>query len=81
MKKTLTFSTNIKCGGCVEKIGPVLEQDERIIKWEIDLESPEKSLLIETEILSAKEIQAIGKTAGFTLKEKKAGFLRIFSGR
>ena len=81
MKKKLTFYTDIKCNGCVEKIAPLLEEEKSIINWEIDLKNPKKPLVIETDSLSGKQIQALGKTAGFTLKEKKAGFLRIFNER
>ena len=75
MKKTLKFTTNLKCGGCVTKITPYLEKNPQVTHWEVDLEKPEKPLIVQVEGLNAAEIIQMGKAAGFEFKEKRAGFL------
>jgi len=42
--EVLRFKTNIKCDGCLSKIGPVLNQEFGEDNWEIDLKSLDKVL-------------------------------------
>ena len=46
---TLKFKTTIKCGGCLIKAQNALELIDGIIEWNVDLESPQKTLTISTE--------------------------------
>ncbi len=59
------FQTNVKCGGCIAAITPSLNQEEGIIKWEVDLASPQRVLTVETEGLVAEEVTALLKKAGY----------------
>jgi len=46
-----SFKTNFKCEGCVDKVKPKLDQlqpSKDIDKWEVNLESAEKTLSVET---------------------------------
>jgi copper chaperone len=61
---TLKFKTNIKCGGCVATVTPVL--NEISSHWSVDTENPEKILSIETdEPVNPKEVINVLDTAGF----------------
>jgi copper chaperone len=64
--KTLKFKSNIKCSGCIGKVTPYLNKQKGIVKWTVDILSPEKILTVEAENIEAKEvIEAVNK-AGFT---------------
>ena len=62
--KTLKFSTNAKCGGCVARIGEALGKVVPEGKWSIDLSTPERVLTVETD-MSAEEIVRIVTEAGY----------------
>ncbi len=63
--ESLKFKTNIKCGGCIAKVAPALNEEKKILKWEVDTASPDRILSIETEHLNAQEITSIIAKAGF----------------
>lgn len=67
----LTFSSNIACNGCLSKVQPVLDQLEGIHSWEVDLESPEKIVTVETTTCEAEEIKQAVATVGYKLVEKE----------
>lgn len=46
---TLTFKTNIKCAGCIEKTTGVLNEVAGENNWEVDTKSADKLLTITTE--------------------------------
>ncbi|TLU94192.1 heavy-metal-associated domain-containing protein [Dyadobacter sediminis] len=66
--ETLKFKTNIKCGGCIATVTPFLNADEAVQNWEVDLQSPERILKVETSH-SSQEIQQLIKKAGYTAEE------------
>jgi hypothetical protein len=39
-----TFSTTLTCGGCLQKVTPLLDSEPTINKWEADLNDPRKLL-------------------------------------
>jgi copper chaperone len=47
--ETLKFKTNIKCGGCIATVTPVLNNLEGINKWDVDVNNPDKVLTVETK--------------------------------
>ncbi|HEV7347506.1 hypothetical protein [Telluribacter sp.] len=63
--ETLKFKTNIKCGGCIATVMPHLNADEAIKNWEVDLQSPDRILTVDTD-KSADEVAELVKEAGFT---------------
>lgn len=67
--KTLKFKSNIKCMGCVGKVSPFLDAQKDINKWEVNIYSPEKTLTVETENLSAEDIAKEIEKAGFKAEE------------
>ena len=43
----LKFKTNIKCGGCIATVTPILNNISNITKWEVDTVNPDKILTVE----------------------------------
>ena len=66
--KTRKFKTNAKCGGCVAKIGTQLSTILPVGQWSIDLDSPDKTLMIISDIDPEEVIRAVEK-AGFKAEE------------
>ncbi len=66
--ETLKFKTNIKCGGCIAAVTPFLDADDQIAKWQVDLESADRILTVQTD-QSAEEISALVKKAGYQAEE------------
>jgi len=65
--ETLRFKTSLKCGGCIRAITPGLESLNTIDTWNVDLESPDKTLEITaTEDISDKVIESV-KKAGYQI--------------
>ncbi|MDD6210612.1 MAG: cation transporter [Bacteroidales bacterium] len=62
--ETKKFKTNAKCGGCVAKIAEVLDGEIKRDQWSMDLNQPEKTLTITTD-LSDNEIVSLIQKAGF----------------
>ncbi len=46
--KTLTFKTNIKCGGCIAAVTPFLNEAVGAGNWQVDTQNPNKILTVET---------------------------------
>ncbi len=62
------YKTNIKCNGCKTAVTAFLNQEKRINKWEVDLNSPDKILTIEGENIDSKEIVELLKTGGYKIE-------------
>ena len=67
--KILTFTSNIACNGCVSKVKPFLDELEGVIKWEVDIENPQKILTVESSEVSADQIQEAVIKAGYQLED------------
>jgi len=63
--KTLQFTTNINCGGCVAKVKSMLDTANGISQWSIDTTKPNKPLTVETETLNDSDIIALIALKGF----------------
>ncbi|HRH11185.1 MAG TPA: heavy-metal-associated domain-containing protein [Bacteroidia bacterium] len=63
--ETLKFKTNIKCGGCIEKVTPFLKELTSVLKWEVNTSVADKILTIESSDSDSKKIiEALAK-AGY----------------
>jgi copper chaperone CopZ len=62
--ETLKFKTNIKCTGCLAKVTPSLNETVGENNWKVDLEAPDRTLIIENST-SENEVVAAVKEAGF----------------
>jgi hypothetical protein len=65
--KTLSFKTNINCGGCVAKVTPFLNDNTAILSWRVDTQSPDKILTVEGYI-TENQLTNLITQAGFELK-------------
>lgn len=63
--ETLKFKTNIKCGACVAKVTPHLNDVDGIERWAVDLQSPERLLTVEAEGVTTDEVQKALTDAGY----------------
>jgi len=66
--RTLKFKSTIKCMGCVAQVKPFLDQAGGIIKWDVDISAPSKTLSIETETMKADEISSLLEKAGYKIE-------------
>lgn len=63
--ETLKFKTNIKCGACVAKVTPGLNEVVGKNKWNVDLTHPDRILTVENvepKILSST-LEKVGYVA------------------
>ena len=67
--KILTFTSNIACNGCVSKVKPFLDELEGVTKWKVDIENPQKILSVQSNELSADQIQEAVIKAGYQLED------------
>jgi len=67
--KKLVFKTNIKCTGCLSKVSPVLDAEKGIQEWEVDLESENRTLTVQTSELNAEEVKKAVEKGGFSAEE------------
>jgi copper chaperone len=66
----LKFKTNMKCDGCVSTVKPYLDNTAEIKTWSVDLNSPEKTLTIETDSLKKDDVISILSKAGFKAESR-----------
>jgi copper chaperone len=66
--ETISFKTNMKCSGCIEKIAPVLNELAGKDHWVVDLQNPDKRLTVSAESIQAKDIQSAVERAGFKIE-------------
>ena len=67
--KQYQFKTNINCSGCVARVTPVLNGNEKIKDWKVDIDNPQKILTVETESLNEEQVKAIVQKAGYRAEE------------
>ncbi|MEM9859332.1 MAG: DUF4396 domain-containing protein [Bacteroidota bacterium] len=65
--KTLVLKTDLHCQGCVNKISPLLEQNDDIKKWAIDLEPKVKTLTVQGENISSFTVNQLLQQAGYSV--------------
>jgi copper chaperone len=63
--KKYQFKTNIMCAGCIQTVKPFLDKNSEISTWEVDLQSPDKILTVESAVLSEEPIKSIVNKAGY----------------
>jgi copper chaperone len=68
---SLKFKTNINCNGCRMRVTPFLDKAEGIIKWEVNVDNPDKILSVETASLTAPDIINVVSKAGYFAEEIK----------
>lgn len=67
--KILKYKTNIKCGGCEDKVAPYLNEIDGISRWDVDTTSPDNVLAIQAEdLLNDSIVVSAVKEAGFKIE-------------
>ncbi|MFM2376700.1 MAG: hypothetical protein RLZZ165_1797 [Bacteroidota bacterium] len=61
----MKFKTNIKCGGCVSTVTPVLDAAVGMGNWTVDLADPLRTLHIKTESVSPADIRSRLAAVGY----------------
>lgn len=64
-----SYQTDIKCGGCLAKVAPHLNEEFGQGNWKVDIHDPRKVLTIELEAeIDDSEVQQAVSKAGFYAK-------------
>ena len=66
--ETKVFETDIHCNNCVEKIRPILDKEESIASWAVDLEPAQATLSITGEHVKKRHINNLLGEAGYSVK-------------
>ena len=53
----------------MSKVKPFLDELEGVIKWEVDIENPQKILTVQSSEISADQIQEAVIKAGYQLED------------
>jgi copper chaperone CopZ len=62
----IRFKTTLKCNGCIAAVKPSLDAIDGLVKWEINLSTPDR--ILTTQVISAdvnKKIVNAFKAAGY----------------
>lgn len=65
MMNTLRLKTNLNCNACVAAVQPYLDREPSISSWRVDIGTPEKTLTVEGDFVSADNVKAAVAKAGF----------------
>ncbi len=63
--KKYTFTTNIQCSNCLSKVSLKLNEQSGIQAWQVDLQDPDRTLTVETDVLNSEDIKKAVLKAGF----------------
>lgn len=66
--ETLQFKTTIKCAGCLEKVTPFLNKQLTPEEWNVDILTPSKILTVNSDKVTAEEVEEKVKQAGFQIE-------------
>lgn len=61
----IKFKTNINCTGCLSKVSPVLDGENAIKSWNVDLNHQDRILTIKTDFPESLDVPQIVEKAGF----------------
>lgn len=65
--ETVTLKTNLHCEGCVNNIRPLLDADQSINGWSVDLKPDIKTLTVTGDQVSSKHINSLLDQAGYAI--------------
>lgn len=64
MTTTKQFKTNLRCGSCVAAVKPHLDREPGVVRWEVDVASPDRTLTVDGEA-PAEAVKAAVSRGGF----------------
>lgn len=59
------FKTNLRCGGCVGTIAPVLDAAPGVKSWSAETDSPDKVLTVEGDDVSRDRVAGLLRSVGY----------------
>jgi copper chaperone len=65
----IKLKTSLKCNGCLATITPFLNQLEGLGEWSVDLVDPNRTLTAEVSAISAEDVIAVIRKAGFSAEK------------
>ncbi len=60
----MKFKTNIKCASCIAAVTPFLNETAGEGKWQVDLTSPDRTLIVEP-VATEEKIKVALQKAGY----------------
>ncbi len=66
MMEKIKLKTDLSCRHCVMKVEPVLKAEKGIVSYSIDLESPDKTVTIESDGANIDRLIQGFKKVGYT---------------
>ncbi|MFZ6013952.1 MAG: hypothetical protein ACOYXT_26670 [Bacteroidota bacterium] len=69
LSDVMVFRTNIKLEADLKKIAPVLNEDNRIKKWNVDWQDIDHVLRIESDQLDAMDVIKLIQRTGYRCEE------------
>lgn len=68
--EVLIFKTNLHCSYAVKNVAPLLDTDQRIIRWNVDCEDTDKVLrIVTTNGLQVNDVISLLTKAGYFCEE------------
>lgn len=67
--KTITYKTNINCGGCIKSVTPFLNELDNIDAWKVDTDNPDKILEVHLDDSNEELVVEAVKKAGFEIEK------------
>ena len=64
------FKTNLRCGGCVQTIAPLLDGDSGIASWNANVVSPDRLLTVEGDLVSRSQVESLLGKAGYQVLDE-----------
>ena len=64
------FKTNLRCSGCVQTIAPLLDGDSKIMSWNANVESPDRLLTVEGDLVSRSHVENLLGKAGYQVLDE-----------
>lgn len=62
------YITTFKCSGCVDSAAPYLDEVIGKGNWAVDLESPQKILIVFKENVTDEQVQEAVRKAGYSVE-------------
>ena len=62
---TLKFKTNIKCGACIDKVKPILNELVGETNWNVDLSTADRILTLATDKTDMLQIKKSLEQVGY----------------
>lgn len=63
------FKTNINCAGCVAQVRPLLDKEESINNWQVDITGKDKVLRVQGDEVNPQQVKDLVNKAGFKAEE------------